>query len=847
MATYYLDFALGSDAADGSSWANAWKTLTSGATAARIAAGDVIKIAKSPDPYSIGSAVWKAGPNRATSYLSITGSTNATPIVVTVSAHGLVTGDYVLIHDHSTNTNANGVWKVTYVDANKVSLDGSVGNGTGGYSGYLRNITGKVVELSSAVTKTITNCDKVWTAANSASVVLNGYSVAKQGIGSMKCTLPGSPATNTKYAYYALPATLDLSAYQNVTFWIYNNTAFIADRWKICLCSDAAGATIVDTIAIPAIPCTGRWIPITVVTGGNLGASIASIALYSAGTAPTGSSYIYLDNIVACTTSGLNLQSLISRGSAAQGGDDGWFPIQSIDETVLMLDNDSQNVVYAGRGSDLYTAATVTTYARETTKAAFETSSSGTTTGTVNDSGSAGSLIQFQGGYNRDSGNQDGETFLDWLNGYGYGFNLSSKNYIQFNYLNAVRSNYGFNVSSCNTLTIGRIGAIGTSSTGINIYGVTSATLTITDILAISCNGTGIYISSSNFVTITNVVKASCNLGSGLHFYISLDATVTTVKAADNNSSTGVNIGGYSPNFSDRCTITTITSACLNSSYGLLLDGVKNVSVGTVTKLSKNTTGLCFFSTPMDCVVKLISEVNYNTSYAILLGGHNTHVCEVTDCSNNAYAAQISGNAPNNRIDKISGSGNAKVGYSYSIFPLIINNGSFTESEANLVLIGTTLNYQEVRYTNFGGSASDHRIYTDGGNIKTDATTRHTASGTSWKFTFANSSRTSNYPLRVCIAYVAFDADSLVTIKAFVRRSASTVGVRLRIYGGAIPGVGNDDLLATGGAGSVGDWEELTLTFTPTIAGVVQVYCEAYYISSYSETCWVDDMTISQA
>jgi len=42
----------------GSSWADAWSTINTGATAARINPGDEIRISKSPDPQSIGNALW---------------------------------------------------------------------------------------------------------------------------------------------------------------------------------------------------------------------------------------------------------------------------------------------------------------------------------------------------------------------------------------------------------------------------------------------------------------------------------------------------------------------------------------------------------------------------------------------------------------------------------------------------------------------------------------------------------------------------------------------------------------------------------------------------------------------
>lgn len=55
MATYYLDYENGSDAANGTSFANRWKTL-SGATS--VAAGDEIRVMASPDPTLVGAADW---------------------------------------------------------------------------------------------------------------------------------------------------------------------------------------------------------------------------------------------------------------------------------------------------------------------------------------------------------------------------------------------------------------------------------------------------------------------------------------------------------------------------------------------------------------------------------------------------------------------------------------------------------------------------------------------------------------------------------------------------------------------------------------------------------------------
>lgn len=54
--------------------------------------------------------------------VAITSSTDATPIVITATAHGFVTGDKVLIYGHTTNVAANGVYKVTRLSSSTFSL-----------------------------------------------------------------------------------------------------------------------------------------------------------------------------------------------------------------------------------------------------------------------------------------------------------------------------------------------------------------------------------------------------------------------------------------------------------------------------------------------------------------------------------------------------------------------------------------------------------------------------------------------------------------------------------------------------------------------------------------------------
>jgi hypothetical protein len=71
--------------------------------------------------------------------VAVTSSTDATPIVVTATSHGLVTGDRVLIYGHTTNIAANGIFKVVVITANTYQLKdeftGASIAGSGGGSG----------------------------------------------------------------------------------------------------------------------------------------------------------------------------------------------------------------------------------------------------------------------------------------------------------------------------------------------------------------------------------------------------------------------------------------------------------------------------------------------------------------------------------------------------------------------------------------------------------------------------------------------------------------------------------------------------------------------------------------
>ena len=99
---------------------------------------------------------------------SVTGATNASPIVITSAAHGISTGQAITISGVGGNTNANGNYIATAIDTNTFSLNGTTGNsaytggGTWSTTGlYAVTLSGSVLNsLQAGVTYT---CILTWT------------------------------------------------------------------------------------------------------------------------------------------------------------------------------------------------------------------------------------------------------------------------------------------------------------------------------------------------------------------------------------------------------------------------------------------------------------------------------------------------------------------------------------------------------------------------------------------------------------------------------------------------------------------------------------------------------------
>jgi hypothetical protein len=100
-------------------WTANWSLVTSGV------AGTV------PDADEIYQSLFGQASAAKAGTATITAATNASPISITATAHGMSDYDCCQISGCTINTAANGFWCVRVIDPNTVTLIGSTGNGVG--------------------------------------------------------------------------------------------------------------------------------------------------------------------------------------------------------------------------------------------------------------------------------------------------------------------------------------------------------------------------------------------------------------------------------------------------------------------------------------------------------------------------------------------------------------------------------------------------------------------------------------------------------------------------------------------------------------------------------------------
>ena len=158
--------------------------------------------------------------------------------------------------------------------------------------------------------------------------------------------------------------------------------------------------------------------------------------------------------------------------------------------------------------------------------------------------------------------------------------------------------------------------------------------------------------------------------------------------------------------------------------------------------------------------------------------------------------------------------------------------------------VGISADSTIVRQTNIGGDPTQHRtvfgLYRGNGVVSSSTEQRHTESDFAWKLCTTSNVSFLN-PLAFSLTKIACAANEQRTVKLWGRRGDAAAIFRLRVKGGYVAGIASDVTAEL--AAGVGSWMPITLQFTPTQTGVVEVFAEAG--GGTGSILWIDDLEVS--
>lgn len=601
------------------------------------------------------------------------------------------------------------------------------------------------VVLDAAKNATIDNCDTNWTGSTNVTSSNNTTTARKEGTQAISLAIAGAFTTG-KIAYRTLPAPLDLSAYEAISFWFSQSANIAASTLRIDLCSDSSGDTPVDSFTIDfATANSGVVKPILLNKGSALGSAIASIAIVAL--LDPGTVTVTLDNIIACKAlSAADHLSHVCLIGKKTSGEPEWYPIRSIDGVNIVLGGNGANGSTSSRPYK-GTTENVGTYHLLPLRPRWSL-----TQRRLQDDGTESSPIQYSGGWDRTAmSTQSGETWISMEN----------------DQAEAVASVGG---SGKDHVKIGpKIGIA-------------------------HCSNSGIWVANNTIGTIIDLLGV-----------VSCPSAVA-------------------------CEIAGAVTGYADWSFGNIV-----AYSGDAFPSTAQLTG---------CFLKLRAR-------RICMGenANNTTIFFATQFARERGDADIRFDKVDNLAGKVLGSSGSFHGHVWigeianvsavfgTVTGMLFLDGA-TLDGSTLLSAQPTARADGVHLSNVGGDPLDHRTYKRNVSLVTATDQRHTESGVSWKVQPTDSGLyTQKSPFTFPLARLACKADETVVVSVWVRRTNTALNMGLMVREGVLLGVVEDVDWASG---SEDTWEQLSISFTPTTDGVVEIYGLAGGGTTHSG--WFDDL-----
>lgn len=893
MATYYVDYEGEAGSGDGSSFANRAKRLNS---LSSVNPGDEVRIKQTSNPTVLGTGKVVKDFGGTASYNPPTINSSAIYYSTTTGQtywmgipNGWKTGDVVVFsyHQAPAGQNLNGAWRLTvdrtqspahgYFDGFTASSTASVSNHNFKYQSATAN---SVILSGSSSIKEVAGNDaarSTWTGTTGCNTAAGyesshsdwrSYDKWQLPTGSDHFTISTSASTG-KIAHYQLDSALDLSDFQQISFWLQTaggnsnltGTEFFngtANNLSLRLCTDTAGNTSVHTIPLNnGYTQNNRYNKVLKDFGANLNSSINSVALYL-DSALVSDTQIRIHHIIASKASSsadsVNLTSMIGLNTTA---DKVWYPIAYIhdrgDHSLIVLDTWCSARGVNGWGyygnyisawwSQTFNSTTI--YKREQVfpKYIREGYQSSSNSGDpLYRQGNISNSIEISGGWNStDMSTQVGETFIRGA-GNGRGMDISS-NYQAWSKL--FYNNFDHNkVSGIYGVSLDNMGFCTTYSNAISLNSYTPKKLNIN--YAYGSYGTAVYTSGLDNQGTYNTNYTDFNI----HYMASGQTLGRPFQCYHMkyihwnlwNSECTCSDGTMIDTGSENLIFETIKTGYSTGAYGLRIydssHSCKNIRIKNLYNFATSY-GLELYSNGRNFSIDNFVHQEYYDSDTYMQFTRFSYAISQSYCmwAKNDSELKINGGSTANKLALANNATVKSIGLDFSS----ATNSNLATSPIQ-GLGGTGWKYLAKDFDNVSGEVAN--IFAQG-QITPETSIRHTASGYSWKFSGQSGGISNLHNLE--IGKVIVNGGSAVTISVWAYKNATSgsgpTGV-LTVLANTDIGISSDQ---TADTSSISDqtWTKITVTFTPTAAGIVSVLIGSY--DGHKGQMYFDDVEISQA
>ena len=315
-------------------------------------------------------------------------------------------------------------------------------------------------------------------------------------------------------------------------------------------------------------------------------------------------------------------------------------------------------------------------------------------------------------------------------------------------------------------------------------------------------NGYGLYSTGKLRINISNL--GFLRYSNGIYF------TNTNVISFSNITCNSNSVNGISLASQDFGYIFNGIICCANKVNGMYLSNAAGISMTNIMLCSNGTYGAALIGSGIDVVDITSKSQTYGVSFP-----PDTKVLGTMVTSGNTYPLTYSGNVYINKLI-------------YSEATII---GTQTDSANNRLHINDVMGYS--------------RIFTDSANVVSRSATGG-GTGKEWVLSVTSEVRTINYPLFLPIAKVAVISGSLVTVTCYFKKTATSIAGALRCrYGQVTWSEAAQNIVVN--CPNDTNRNQVTLQFTPTESGIVEIEALAWYVSSAAQSVIVDDIAVSQA